>query len=132
MRGPWARSPRSQPDLLAAVPAPLRRSVLAPRVLRSLTGESRRARLLTRCGFSTAAVPFCGYRALLLGVPGAPLCPRRERPPDRAPKLPGRAPRAVTCAGGANRRGRDVSARQLRGCGAGSGRSGMARRRRAA
>lgn len=139
MRGPRATSPRSQPDLLAAVPAPLRQSVLSPRVLRSRTWESSGARLLTRRRYSPAAVPSCREREArspwlrLRGARAAAGAARALRSgPGLRPEVAGRAPRAVTCGGGANRRGRDVSARQLRGCGAGSGRSGMARRRRAA
>lgn len=49
-------------------------------------------------------------------VPSCPGLPRR-----RAPKLPGCTTRPVTCPRGANRRSRDVSVQQLRGCGAARG-----------
>lgn len=59
---------------------------------------------------------------------------RARLPRRRAPKLPGCTTRAVTCPGGANRRSRDVSVQQLRGCGAARGvravRHGQAPQRR--
>lgn len=50
-----------------------------------------------------------------------PVRRRAGLPRRRAPKLSGCTTRPVTCRGGANRRSRDVSAQQLRGCGAARG-----------
>lgn len=82
--------------------------------------------LLFSSGTGRGATGGPGHPSTELGLLSLRGCEGRcgggaERTGPGPPKLPGCTTRPVTCRGGANRRSRDVSAQQLRGCGAARG-----------